>query len=309
MALHTLKDFYPDYRNQVGNGELKNIDSYSVYAEGDNKVGSVEDMLVDDNGRFRYVVVDTGPWIFGKKVLLPIGLANFDYGRDRIYVNGLSRQQVENLPEYKHGQIIDEQHENRVREQYRPIAQGRSNRRFMTQNVETNEPVEQSLPVESSSTVEGRSGTYNRSAGYSTTYDREPTYYGMSEEDNQRPLRLYEERLITNRHREKTGEVRVGKHVETETQQVTEPVERERVVVERRDASGRTMAGDQHRFEDDQVARMDVYEDQVDIEKQPFVREEVSVRKETDRDMVRAKEKVRREELDIDTKGNPDVRR
>ena len=77
MALHTLKDFYPNYENNLGDGELKNIDSYSVYAEENNKVGSVKDLLVDDAGRFRYVVVDTGPWIFGKNVLLPIGPGEF----------------------------------------------------------------------------------------------------------------------------------------------------------------------------------------------------------------------------------------
>jgi uncharacterized protein (TIGR02271 family) len=267
------------------------------------KVGSVKDLLVDDNGRFRYVVVDTGPWILGKNVLLPIGLANFDYQRDRIYVRGLSRQQIENLPEYKGIQNINDQYENRVQEQYRPIAKGRSNRQFMATSAERSQPVERSMPVEESARVEADR------AAIATRYDREPSLYGMSEQDNHRPLKLYEERLVTNRHREKTGEVRVGKHVVTETQEVTAPVERERVVVERRDAQGRPVAGDEHQFEDQEIARMDVYEDQVDIEKQPYVREEVSVRKETDRDVVRAKEKVRREELDIDTEGNPDVRR
>ncbi|NJL95492.1 MAG: DUF2382 domain-containing protein, partial [Anaerolineae bacterium] len=46
-------------------------------------------------------------------------------------------------------------------------------------------------------------------------------------------------------------------------------------------------------------------EDQVDIDKQAFVRESVTIRKETDRELVRAKEEIRREELDIDTQGNP----
>jgi uncharacterized protein (TIGR02271 family) len=313
MPLYRLKDYYPNYRNEF-DSELRDIDSYDVYAAGDDKVGSVKDLLVDDAGRFRYAIVDTGPWIFGKNVLLPIGLANFDYQRHRVYVDGLSRRQVEDLPEYKHGQVINEGYENQVRQQYRPMAERRSNRRFMGQAVETNQPVENSLPVENSSSVEGRTyktdrSTTHRSTTYNDIYDREPTYYGMSEQDNHRSLRLYEERLIAKKHREKVGEVQVGKHVETENQEISEPIQKERVVVERRDASGRTPVGDQRRFEDQEVARMDVYEDEVDIEKQPFVREEVSVRKETDQETVRAREKVRHEELDIDTKGNPDVRR
>lgn len=310
MALHRLKEFYPNYRNDLANGELKDIDSYDIYTEGNDKVGSVKDLLVDDSGRFRYVIVDTGPWIFGKNVLLPIGLTNFDYQRNRIYVSGLSRQQIEDLPEYKHGEGVNDEYESRVRQHYRPIAERRSNRQFMGASVETNSALENSLPVEGSTSVEGtmasgRSATYNTN----TSYDREPTYYGLSEQDNHRSLRLYEERLIASKHREKVGEVRVGKHVETDTQEISEPVSRERVVVERRDASGRTVAGNQNPFEDQEVARMDVYEDQVEIEKQPFVREDVSVRKETDQETIRAREKVRREELDVDTKGNPDVRR
>ena len=300
MALHTLKDYYPNHRDQLGNSELKNIDSYDVYTEGENHVGSVKDLLVDDSGRFRYAIVDTGPWIFGKNVLLPIGLAHFDYGRNRIIVDGLSKQQIENLPEYKRDRIVDEQYENRVREQYRPIAQRRTNRTYMDTSASD------SMAVENSATVEDTAAVGSERTA---TYNREPALYGYSEQDNQGPLKLYEERLIANRQREKVGEVRVGKHVETETAEVSEPIEKERVVVERRDASGRPVAGDQHEFNNEEVARMDVYEESVDVEKQPYVREEVNVRKETDRETVRAKEKVRREELDIDTKGNPNVKR
>ena len=49
-------------------------------------------------------------------------------------------------------------------------------------------------------------------------------------------IRLYEERLMVNKEREKAGEVAIGKRVETETASVSVPVERERIVVERTDA-------------------------------------------------------------------------
>lgn len=39
------------------------------------------------------------PWISGKKVLLPIGLSRIDYEARRLYVDGLSCGQVNNLPE------------------------------------------------------------------------------------------------------------------------------------------------------------------------------------------------------------------
>lgn len=54
-----------------------------------------------------------------------------------------------------------------------------------------------------------------------------------------------------------------------------------------------------------EVARMELYEETPDIHKEAVVREEVRVKKVVDRDTVEAQEKVRREELDIDTDGRP----
>lgn len=106
MTLVSLKETYPDYRNQFSDNSLSHIDDYSVYASGDDKVGSVEDGLFDDTtGQFRYLIVDTGVWIFGKKVLLPIGAARFDNSEERVYVDGLTKEQVENLPRVRRPQV------------------------------------------------------------------------------------------------------------------------------------------------------------------------------------------------------------
>ncbi|MEO1673018.1 MAG: DUF2382 domain-containing protein [Cyanobacteria bacterium J06631_2] len=122
--------------------------------------------------------------------------------------------------------------------------------------------------------------------------------------DDSGKIRLYEERLMVNKQREKSGEVAIGKRVETETAEVAVPVERERVVIEHTDANvGTVVAPGTANFADGEVARVDVYEETADIEKQAFVREEVSVRKEVERDTVEARETVRREELDIETDG------
>ncbi|MGP1371402.1 MAG: DUF2382 domain-containing protein, partial [Almyronema sp.] len=270
-------------------------------------------------GRFRYVVVDTGFWIFGKKVLLPIGLAHFDYDRKRIYVDGLSRQQVENLPEYHHDQVVDEAHEDRVREGYRPQAQQRAKRQFMGQTYTPNDEyytgdrtVTQptsglaNTPAEASQEMVAQ--PRNRAA---YAYDREPTYYGLSQEDNHEQLRLYEERLVTHKNRHKAGEVQVGKRIETNTVEASAPVESERVVIERTPLDTARPVGNTATpsFNEGEVARMEVYEEEVNIEKQPFVREEVNVRKEVDHDEVRARETVRREELDVQTDGNPTIDR
>jgi uncharacterized protein (TIGR02271 family) len=126
-------------------------------------------------------------------------------------------------------------------------------------------------------------------------------------EQNNQTLKLYEERLIANKRRQKAGEVAIGKHVETETARVTVPVEKERVVVERvtpADA-GRAVAPGEANFREGEVARVEIYEETADVRKEAFVREEVRVRKVVDHDTVEAQETIRREELDVDAPGLP----
>ena len=123
--------------------------------------------------------------------------------------------------------------------------------------------------------------------------------------DDGEKIRLYEERLMVNKQRERAGAVSVGKRVETETAQVAVPVERERIVIERSDANaGTVVTPGTTNFSDAETVRVEAYEETADIKKQAFVREEVKVRKEVERDTVEATETVRREELEIDAEGD-----
>ncbi|MFM7423601.1 MAG: YsnF/AvaK domain-containing protein, partial [Elainella sp.] len=121
-------------------------------------------------------------------------------------------------------------------------------------------------------------------------------------------LRLYEENLIAGKSRQKTGDVVVGKRVETETQHVSIPVEKERVVIERVAPTDATVAAGADAFQEGEVVRVEVYEETPEIRKETVLREEVRVRKEIDRETVEADETVRRERLDVDQQGNPIVR-
>jgi uncharacterized protein (TIGR02271 family) len=280
MALQKIEEFYPNYREEIFAGD--DIKGFDVYAgDSDEKVGSVYDALVDETGRFRYLVIDTGIWIFGKKVLLPIGSARFDYGARRVYATGLrSKAQAEQLPAYDELAPIDYDREEQVRGVYR--------------NSDT-------MPVTSAP------ASYDRS---SYSYDLDRPLYETNEQNHQN-LKLYEERLIANKTRQKTGEVAVGKRVETETARASVPVEKERVVIERVTPveAGQVVSIGEADFQSGEVARMEVYEETADIHKEAYVREEVSVRKEVVRSTVDGEETLRREELDIQTDGTPVVDR
>jgi len=123
-------------------------------------------------------------------------------------------------------------------------------------------------------------------------------------------IKLYEERLVASKHRDKVGEVGVGKHVETETARVSVPVEKERAIVERLPVDSTTpVSPGSVTFGDQTVKRVELYEETPQIQKEAFVREEVTVRKEIDREIVEAEEVIRREQLDVDTDGQPIVER
>ncbi len=175
MPLHKIKDFDSNYRQYFDDRDILKFDVYS----GSEKVGSVDDLLVDDAGQFRYLVINTGAWIVGKKVLLPIGRSRIDENDRRVYVDGLTREQVKNLPEYK-GEAIDYDYEERVRGIYRPmVTTGRTT----------------SVPA-----------TYDR---HSYRYDNDPALYNLNDRDHQY-LRRSQERMMASRPRGERHQRSVG---------------------------------------------------------------------------------------------------
>jgi uncharacterized protein (TIGR02271 family) len=288
MPLFKIGDFNPNYREEAFDGaDVKGLDVHA--GRTDEKIGSIYDVLVDETGSFRYFVIDTGFWIFGKKVLLPVGRCRIDADVRRIYATGISsKEQAEKLPEYDDSMTVDYDYEERVRHVYRTPIGGSV--QPATPRPVSNQP----------RTVPSDRNTY--------AYEHEPSLYQMNEQEHQK-LRLYEERLVANKIRRQTGEVAIGKRVETETARVSVPVEKERVVIERRtpEGVGTTVTPGEHDFREGEVVHMRVYEETADIGKQAFVREEVNVRKEIKRDTVDATETLRREELEVDVNGKPVV--
>ncbi|MEH2144400.1 DUF2382 domain-containing protein [Nostoc sp.] len=294
MVLYKLEDFEPNYRDAFEGQDIKGL---GVYTQGsDEKIGSVTDVLVDEEGHFRYLVVDLGFWIFGKKVLLPIGRARIDYNVDRVYTIGLTREQAESLPEFNERQTLDYDYEERVRGVYRQPTD-------YTLPVEASTPVDALAPLDTPTPTPTPTPTYARD---NYTYEREPSLFGLNEQENQ-TLRLYEERLIASKRRQKTGEVSIGKHVETDTARIAIPIEKERVVIERvtpADA-GTAVSGREADFREGEVARIEIHEETPDVRKEAFLREEVRVRKVVDQETVETQETVRREELDVNSGNLP----
>lgn len=116
-----------------------------------------------------------------------------------------------------------------------------------------------------------------------------------------RLFKLYEERLVVNKKQVKTAEVAIGKHVETQKAYISIPLEKERLVVEHIPVEDGTpgIPGEAD-FNCRELARMEIYEETADIQKQSFVREQVSVRKQVEHNTFEVEDNIRREELDVD---------
>jgi hypothetical protein len=87
------------------------LSGFSVEAT-DGEIGSVDDATYEVGSG--YLVLDTGPWIFGKKVMLPAGVVSrIDEGDRRIWVD-LTKEQIKNAPEFDESSYRDESYRDEL---------------------------------------------------------------------------------------------------------------------------------------------------------------------------------------------------
>jgi hypothetical protein len=81
------------------------LTGYKVEAT-DGSIGSVDEASNEVGAS--YIVVDTGPWIFGKKVMLPAGVVDrVDQDEEKIYVNR-TKDEIKDAPEFDESRYRDE---------------------------------------------------------------------------------------------------------------------------------------------------------------------------------------------------------
>jgi hypothetical protein len=103
----------------VGRGV--DLTGYGVEAV-DGGIGKVDEASYDVGSS--WLVVDTGPWIFGKKVLLPAGVIDrIDIEEERVYV-GQTKDQIKNAPEFDESTFRDDAYRSEVGSYYGPGGRG-----------------------------------------------------------------------------------------------------------------------------------------------------------------------------------------
>ena len=88
----------------------------------DGKIGKVDEATNEATGS--YMVVDTGPWIFGKKVLLPAGVVrNVDLDAQTVFV-ARTKDEIKNAPEFDQNRYRSDDYRNEVGGYYGPGGRG-----------------------------------------------------------------------------------------------------------------------------------------------------------------------------------------
>jgi hypothetical protein len=113
------------YREQstLGADVARGVDltGFSVEAL-DGGIGKIDEATYDVGAS--YLVVDTGPWIFGKKVLLPAGVIDrVDLDDECVYV-GRTKDQIKDGPEFDPDDYGSDDYRTRIGSYYGPEGWG-----------------------------------------------------------------------------------------------------------------------------------------------------------------------------------------
>jgi hypothetical protein len=111
------------YRSTTDLGTNVDVSGYDVEAT-DGSIGKVDEATYE-TGR-SYLVVDTGPWIFGKKVMLPAGvIREIDEDDEKVFVDR-TKDEIKHAPGYDESQV-DVDYRGRLGSYYDSTGDPRSN--------------------------------------------------------------------------------------------------------------------------------------------------------------------------------------
>lgn len=91
--------------------DMRDIAGFRVEAT-DGHIGKIDEATYEAGSS--YIVVDTGPWIFGKQVLLPAGvIRRIDHDEEKVFVDR-TKDQIKNAPEFDEENYKTEDYRSKV---------------------------------------------------------------------------------------------------------------------------------------------------------------------------------------------------
>jgi uncharacterized protein YrrD len=109
------------YEEPHGDPHLRSareVSGYRIHAS-DGEIGHVDGFMVDFDGwQFRYVVVDTGTWLPGKRVLLSTEwVRKIDYPTHEVFTD-VARDRIKGAPKFDPSKPFDRAYESRLHDYY-----------------------------------------------------------------------------------------------------------------------------------------------------------------------------------------------
>ncbi|MEV6493252.1 PRC and DUF2382 domain-containing protein [Actinoplanes sp. NPDC051633] len=253
----------------ITQNDIQRLSGTDVYTTDGDKIGSVGQVYLDDqSGAPEWVTVKTG--LFGtKESFVPLDRATFN--GDRIEVP-FGKDKVKDAPSMDADGDLSPAEEDKLYTHYGLSSSGGR------------------LTGTGDDSTRDRDATYRQDSGHDTS--------GPSTDD---AMTRSEERLVAGTRTEEAGKARLRKHVVTEQEQVTVPVTREEVTLDREpitDANvGRALDGPTISEEEHEVT-LHAERPVVDTEAVPV--ERVRLGKETVTDEESVSGEVRKEQIEFD---------
>ena len=104
------------WRDDAWNTDRGSLNGFGVEAV-DGSIGKIDEATYDVGSS--YIVVDTGPWIFGKKVMLPAGvIERIDYDDETVEPRQPEQGADQELAQFDESTYRDDDYRSRVSDYY-----------------------------------------------------------------------------------------------------------------------------------------------------------------------------------------------
>ncbi|KAA0598326.1 sporulation protein YlmC with PRC-barrel domain [Azospirillum lipoferum] len=110
-------------------GQLASADELigkNVYGRDNNKIGEVDDVILDANGQAKQLVISSGGFlgIGEKQVAVDYSAANWDSQNNRLNLAGMSRDDVKAMPDFKYDDTMTSLNKTRKPAEKETVAPG-----------------------------------------------------------------------------------------------------------------------------------------------------------------------------------------
>lgn len=276
---------------------------YDVIDNGGNKVGSVDNVWVDDaTSDLEFVGVKTG-WLMGKIHVIPTETAQIDNGNQTITVP-YPTDQIKDAPSFSGDDELSPDDENQIYSYYgmdrstamSPTGMAAGTGTTADYSSGTNTDYSRGVVDADSTTYAADSTAY--AAGDTTAYATGDTANAYTTDTDTINVPIVEEELQVGKRQVQTGGVRLRKIVRTE--QVQQPVElrREEVDIERIDVGDGVTDIPDNAFQEQEID-VPVMREEAVVAKQARVVGQVQVSKDVETETQTVGDTIRREDVEV----------